>query len=94
MPALRAFLDLDIDVPNWIREPTWRRPLTHFISASVLDQQAGGIFLVILFEELGMPLPAPGAGRTDIQALGPVGDRHRPADPRHADRPFRPVWNT
>jgi hypothetical protein len=60
MPALRAFLDFDIDVPSWMREPTWWRPLTHFISAFVLDHQAGGLFFVIFFEELGVPLPAPG----------------------------------
>src|ERR1700687_1803443 len=60
MPALRAFLDIDIDVPGWLREPSWWRPLTHFISAFVLDHQAGGLFFVIFFEELGVPLPAPG----------------------------------
>ena len=58
--ALRAFLDFDIDVPSWMREPGWWRPLTHFISAFVLDHQAGGLFFVIFFEELGVPLPAPG----------------------------------
>src|ERR1700687_5592875 len=60
MPALRAFLDIDIDVPGWLREPSWWRPLTHFISAFVLDHQTGGLFFVIFFEELGVPLPAPG----------------------------------
>jgi membrane protein DedA with SNARE-associated domain len=60
MPALRVFLDIDIDVPGWMREPTWWRPLTHFISAFLLDHQAGGLFFVIFFEELGVPLPAPG----------------------------------
>jgi membrane protein DedA with SNARE-associated domain len=60
MPALRAFLNFDIDVPRWMREPTWWRPLTQFISAFVLDHQAGGLFFVIFFEELGVPLPAPG----------------------------------
>ena len=60
MPALRVFLDVDIDVPGWLREPSWWRPLTHFISAFVLDHQAGGLFFVIFFEELGVPLPAPG----------------------------------
>src|SRR5258708_19643897 len=57
-PALGTFLDWD--VPDWLREPTWWRPLTHFISAFVLDHQAGGLFFVIFFEELGVPLPAPG----------------------------------
>ena len=60
VPALWVFLDFDIDVPSWMREPTWWRPLTQFISAFVLDHQAGGLFFVIFFEELGVPLPAPG----------------------------------
>ena len=60
MPALKAFLDFDIDVPGWMREPTWWRPLTHFISAFVVDHQAGGLFFVVFFEVLGVPLPAPG----------------------------------
>jgi hypothetical protein len=44
MAALGAFLDFDIDVPGWLREPTWWRPLTQFVSAFVLDHQAGGLF--------------------------------------------------
>jgi membrane protein DedA with SNARE-associated domain len=60
VPALRVIRDFDIDVPSWMREPAWWRPLTQFISDFVLDHQAGGLFFVIFFEELGVPLPAPG----------------------------------
>jgi membrane protein DedA with SNARE-associated domain len=58
MPALAMWLAFD--VPAWLREPSWWRPLTHFIRLFVLDHQSGGLFLVIFLEELGVPLPAPG----------------------------------
>ena len=58
MPALASFIGFDI--PDWLREPTWWRPLTHAIRLFVLHHQTGGLFLVIFFEELGVPLPAPG----------------------------------
>ena len=58
LPALRTLFAFD--VPNWLLEPSWWRPLTHLIRLFVLDHQAGGLFFVIFFEELGIPLPAPG----------------------------------
>jgi membrane protein DedA with SNARE-associated domain len=58
LPALRTWLAFDI--PDWLREPGWWQPLTHFIRVFVLDHQAGGLFFVIFLEELGVPLPAPG----------------------------------
>jgi membrane protein DedA with SNARE-associated domain len=48
------------DVPAWLREPSWWRPLTRAVRLFVLDHQTGGLFCVIFFEELGVPLPAPG----------------------------------
>lgn len=51
---------LAFDLPSWLREPAWWRPLTHLVRLFVLDHQAGGLFLVIFLEELGVPLPAPG----------------------------------
>jgi membrane protein DedA with SNARE-associated domain len=47
-------------LPWWLREPTWWRPLTHAVRVFVLEHQTGGLFFVIFFEELGVPLPAPG----------------------------------
>jgi membrane protein DedA with SNARE-associated domain len=62
MPALTAFLAEKIPdwIPDWLREPTWWRPLTQAVRVFVMDHQAGGLFFVIFFEELGVPLPAPG----------------------------------
>jgi membrane-associated protein len=48
------------NIPGWLQEPTWWRPLTHAIRLFVLHHQSGGLFLVIFLEELGVPLPAPG----------------------------------
>lgn len=47
-------------IPDWLREPGWWRPLTHFVRVFVMDHQSGGLFFVIFLEELGVPLPAPG----------------------------------
>jgi membrane protein DedA with SNARE-associated domain len=47
-------------IPGWLREPSWLRPMTHALRIFVLEHQTGGLFLVIFFEELGIPLPAPG----------------------------------
>jgi membrane protein DedA with SNARE-associated domain len=48
------------DLPGWLREPTWWRPLTRAVRLFVFDHQTGGLFFVIFLEELGVPLPAPG----------------------------------
>lgn len=58
MLALAAYLA--DNVPGWLQEPSWWRPLTHAVRIFVLEHQTGGLFLVIFFEELGVPLPAPG----------------------------------
>ena len=58
MLALAAHLAKN--VPGWLREPGWWRPLSHAVRIFVLEHQTGGLFLVIFFEELGVPLPAPG----------------------------------
>jgi membrane protein DedA with SNARE-associated domain len=47
-------------IPDWLREPAWLRPLTRAVRVFVLEHQTGGLFFVILLEELGVPLPAPG----------------------------------
>jgi membrane protein DedA with SNARE-associated domain len=48
------------NLPGWLQEPTWWRPLTHAVRIFVLQHQSSGLFLVIFLEELGVPLPAPG----------------------------------
>ena len=56
MLPLGAYLAFNI--PGWLREPGWWRPLTHAVRLFVLDHQTGGLFFVIFFEELGVPIPA------------------------------------
>ena len=58
MPALASFLAYE--APDWIGEPAWWQQLVHDVQAFVLQQQTGGLFFVIFFEELGVPLPVPG----------------------------------
>jgi membrane protein DedA with SNARE-associated domain len=48
------------NLPGWLQEPSWWRPLTHAVRIFVLQHQSSGLFLVIFLEELGVPLPAPG----------------------------------
>ena len=48
------------NLPGWLQEPTWWRPLTHALREFLMHHQSGGLFLVIFLEELGVPLPAPG----------------------------------
>jgi membrane protein DedA with SNARE-associated domain len=47
-------------VPWWLQDPSWlyeqARQLRHFI----FQHQTFGLFVVILLEEIGIPLPAPG----------------------------------
>ena len=51
---------LSDNLPDWLQEPTWWRPLTHAVQEFVRQHQSSGLFLVIFLEELGVPLPAPG----------------------------------
>jgi membrane protein DedA with SNARE-associated domain len=44
----------------WPGEPIWWRALVHAVRVFVMEHQTGGLFLVIFFEELGIPLPVPG----------------------------------
>jgi membrane protein DedA with SNARE-associated domain len=57
---LALALSLSDNVPGWLQEPSWWRPLTHAVRIFVLQHQSSGLFLVIFLEELGVPLPAPG----------------------------------
>ena len=58
MPALALFLTNEFLA--WVREPSWWRSLVHAVRLFVLEHQTGGLFFVIFFEELGVPLPVPG----------------------------------
>jgi membrane protein DedA with SNARE-associated domain len=48
------------NLPGWLQEPSWWRPLTHAVRVFLLHHQSSGLFLVIFLEELGVPLPVPG----------------------------------
>jgi membrane protein DedA with SNARE-associated domain len=57
---LALALSLSDNLPGWLQEPSWWRPLTHAVQEFVHQHQSSGLFLVIFLEELGVPLPAPG----------------------------------
>jgi membrane protein DedA with SNARE-associated domain len=57
---LALALSFSDNLPGWLQEPTWWRPLTHAVRIFVLQHQTMGLFIVIFLEELGVPLPAPG----------------------------------
>jgi membrane protein DedA with SNARE-associated domain len=48
------------EAPDWIGEPGWWQQLVYDVQAFVFQHQTGGLFFVIFFEELGVPLPVPG----------------------------------
>jgi membrane protein DedA with SNARE-associated domain len=58
VPAVGAFFTGRILA--WPGEPPWWRALVHAVRVFVMEHQTGGLFLVIFFEELGIPLPVPG----------------------------------
>lgn len=45
---------------GWPFEPAWWHELTRAVRLFILEHQTGGLFCVILLEEIGVPLPAPG----------------------------------
>jgi membrane protein DedA with SNARE-associated domain len=57
---LALAVSLSDNLPGWLQEPSWWRPLTHAVRLFVMQHQSAGLFLVIFLEELGVPLPAPG----------------------------------
>ena len=57
---LALAFSLSDNLPGWLQEPSWWRPLTHFVQEFIHQHQSSGLFLVIFLEELGVPLPAPG----------------------------------
>jgi membrane protein DedA with SNARE-associated domain len=57
---LALALSFSNNLPGWLQEPSWWRPLSHVVRIFVLQHQSGGLFVVIFLEEIGIPLPAPG----------------------------------
>lgn len=51
---------LAFNLPWWLQEPGWWHGLTRAVRLFILQHQTSGLFLVILLEEIGVPLPAPG----------------------------------
>lgn len=47
-------------LPGFLREPSWWHELTRGLRIFILQHQTSGLFAVILLEEIGVPLPAPG----------------------------------
>jgi membrane protein DedA with SNARE-associated domain len=57
---LALALTLSDNLPGWLQEPSWWRPLSHAVRVFVQQHPSSGLFLVIFLEEVGVPLPAPG----------------------------------
>ena len=47
-------------VPAWLQDPEWWHEATRAVRLFILQHQTSGLFIVILLEEIGIPLPAPG----------------------------------
>ncbi|HET7467215.1 MAG TPA: DedA family protein [Candidatus Dormibacteraeota bacterium] len=47
-------------IPTWLTDPGWWQELSRAARLFILQHQTGGLFFVILLEEIGVPLPAPG----------------------------------
>jgi membrane protein DedA with SNARE-associated domain len=51
---------LVVHQPWWAQQPDWWHALTRGVRDFILLHQTTGLFVVILLEEVGIPLPAPG----------------------------------
>lgn len=60
MTLVAAVVAFSLNLPDWLQSPQWFRPLTRTLGHFVAQHQTIGLFLVVLAEELGIPLPAPG----------------------------------
>lgn len=60
MTLAATVIAFSLDLPDWLQSPQWFRPLTRTLGHFVAAHQSVGLFLVVLAEELGIPLPAPG----------------------------------
>ena len=47
-------------LPGFVQEPAWWREIARAVRLFILQHQTSGLFVVILLEEIGVPLPAPG----------------------------------
>ena len=60
MLMLGHALYLALNLPWWLQEPGWWHELARAVRLFIFQHQTGGLFVVILLEEIGVPLPAPG----------------------------------
>src|SRR6266699_7270066 len=51
---------LTFSLPAWLADPGWWHEATRAVRLFILQHQTSGLFIVILLEEIGIPLPAPG----------------------------------
>src|SRR5205823_10601710 len=51
---------LTFSLPAWLADPGWWHEATRAVRLFILQHQTSGLFVVILLEEIGIPLPAPG----------------------------------
>ena len=49
-----------LSLPAWLADPGWWHEATRAVRLFILQHQTSGLFVVILLEEIGVPLPAPG----------------------------------
>ena len=53
-------LHLALTLPWWLHEPAWLHELARQLRRFIFEHETAGLFIVILLEEIGIPLPAPG----------------------------------
>jgi len=60
--AVEAIADqvFGFSLPAWMSDPGWWHEATRAVRLFILQHQTSGLFIVILLEEIGVPLPAPG----------------------------------
>ncbi|HVB76716.1 MAG TPA: DedA family protein [Candidatus Nitrosotalea sp.] len=58
LPALVA--PPGASIPGWLLDPRWLSPTGHILGHLLHRHEAVGLFAIILAEEIGVPLPAPG----------------------------------
>ena len=51
---------LTFSLPTWLADPGWWHEATKAVRLFILQHQTSGLFIVILLEEIGIPLPVPG----------------------------------
>jgi membrane protein DedA with SNARE-associated domain len=57
---LRVLVVASSPLPGWLQQPGWLHPITRAIGHLIVHHPSFGLFVVVLCEELGIPLPIPG----------------------------------